>query len=546
MTGEVEPEQVSNVDVVQSSQSNATDIDLEKSETHPDRPDLDRIDSHLSHHDIHGAATTRTWTESNAAQYTRFSESRKIIITAVLSLCGFLAPISSTTILSAIPEVASSYNTSGSIINVSNALYLIFMGLSPCVWGPISQVYGRRWICIVSAVLFLAFSVGTELYPNLPAYFIFRMLTAFQGTSFLIVGTSCLGDIYTPTERGTALAWFLSGCLVGPAFGPFIGGIIVTFRSWRVIFWLQSALGGLATILVIFFLPETIPTKSIDALHHLSRREQARRIAHQISPLRVGILLFEYPNLIIVGLASSSLVWNMYSLLTPIRYVLNPRFHLASPIQSGLFYIAPGCGYLLGTFFGGRWADRTVKRWIHHKGRRVAEDRLRSCLPFIGAVIPGCMLVYGWSVEKAVGGVPLPVAAMFIQGVAQLFCFPSLNTYCLDVMQSKGRSAEVVAGNYMIRYVFAAAGSAVCLPAIEKIGVGWFSTISAAFLVASVMSLWAVTIWGESWRKRVDERLRRRKDSHDASKRHENQQTLAPSPDVTTVGEKVATEVKKS
>ena len=132
----------------------------------------------------------------------------------------------------------------------------------------------------------------------------------------------------------------------------------------------------------------------------------------------------------------------MYSLLTPIRYVLNPRFNLDSPLQSGLFYIAPGCGYLVGTFVGGRYADYVVKKYIAIRGHREAEDRLRSCLVFLGGVIPACMLVYGWSVEKRVGGVALPVVMMFLQGVAQLFCFPSLNTYCLDVMQE--RSAEVV------------------------------------------------------------------------------------------------------
>ena len=60
------------------------------------------------------------------------------------------------------------------------------------------------------------------------------------------------------------------------------------------------------------------------------------------------------------------------------------------------------------------------------------------------------MLIYGWSVEKRVGGIALPVIMMFLQGVAQLFCFPSLNTYCLDVMQ--GRSAEVV-GMYTQRMI---------------------------------------------------------------------------------------------
>ncbi|KAK5064983.1 hypothetical protein LTR84_000818 [Exophiala bonariae] len=513
---------------VQSNPDEATSLDLSRTPTVPskshdkDRPNLYHVQSTISHHDIQGVPShSSSYIEVNAAQYERFSNRRKVLITSILSLCGFLAPISSTTILAAIPEVATTYNTTGTIINLSNALYLIFMGISPSLWGPLSTIYGRRWICIISAALFFAFSVGTALAPNLASYFIFRMLTAYQGTSFLIVGTSCLGDIYTPTERATALGWFLSGTLIGPAFGPFIGGIIVTFRSWRDIFWLQAALGGFATILVVFFLPETIHEKKIEELREFPRKERARKIIHGLSPFRVAILLFSYPNLLLAGLASSSLVFNMYSLLTPIRYVLNPRFHLTSPIQSGLFYIAPGCGYLVGTFMGGRWADYMVKKWIQKKNKRVPEDRLRSCYAFMGGLIPVCMLIYGWSVDQAVGGVPLPVLAMFVQGVAQLFCFPSLNTYCLDVMQAKGLSSEVVAGNYMIRYFFAAAGSAVCLPAIQKVGVGWFSTISSGFLILSAVSVWATTVWGESWRHAVDARKKRRR----AAKKSEGQKT---------------------
>lgn len=218
-------------------------------------------------------------------------------------------------------------------------------------------------------------------------------------------------------------------------------------------------------------------------------------------------MLFTYPNLFCTGLAAGALVWNQYSLLTPIRYVLNPRFHLTSPIQSGLFYIAPGCGYLVGTFMGGRWADHTVKKWIRKRGGvRVPEDRLKSCLLFLGGVIPGCILIYGWTIEKAVGGIPVPVLAMFFQGVAQLFCFPSLNTYSLDVMQSSGRSAEVVAGSYMFRYFFGALGSGLVLPAVEAMGVGWFSTISALFLFCSGVGVWLTTVFGDQWRDKIDKK----------------------------------------
>ncbi|KAF2129082.1 MFS general substrate transporter [Dothidotthia symphoricarpi CBS 119687] len=433
--------------------------------------------------------------------YNRFSERRKMIIVAAMSFCSFLAPASSTTVLSAVPEVAATYGCDGSIINLSNALYMLFMGISPCFYGPYGNIYGRKWVSVASATLFTGFSIGTALAPNLASFFVFRILTAFQGTAFLIVGSAVIGDIYKPTERATALGWFMSGTLIGPALGPFIGGIIVTFRTWRDIFWLQTALAGTATILCFFLQPETIHEKRAHELEGLPTSAKARKMWQWLNPFRV-VRLYRYPNLLLAALASSSLVWNMYALLTPIRYVLNPRFNLSSPMQSGLFYIAPGCGYLLGTFFGGRWADHFVKKYIRIRGTRIAEDRLRSCLPFLGGVIPVCMIIYGWSVEKRVGGVALPVAMMFLQGVAQLFCFPSLNAYCLDVMQ--GRSAEVVAGNYLMRYTFAAAASVACLPAVRAIGVGWFSTIGAFFLMAGAAATYYTALYGREWRENID------------------------------------------
>lgn len=489
---------------------------------------LHHVRSHISTHD--GAIVTQDQDhdqhyEQGDEIYSRYSPKHKVLIVCIMSFCSFLAPISSTSILAASPEVVATYSTSGTIFNISNALYMLFMGLSPLFWGPIGQTYGRKWPLSWASVTFTCFSIGSALAPNLASYFVFRMLTAFQGTAFLIVGGTVIGDIYRPVERGTAYGWFMSGTLIGPAMGmskstfhhlpipeyadfvawkgPFIGGIIVTYVSWRDIFWLQTALSGLASALVIFLLPETIHKKRSTELQSLSPTQKAAKLWTWINPARI-VILFRYPNLLIIGLASSSLVWNMYSLLTPIRYILNPRFGLTTPLQSGLFYIAPGCGYLVGTFFGGRWADRTVKKHIARRsGQRVPEDRLRSSLIAMGLVIPACMLIYGWSIAREVGGIPLPVIAMFAQGVAQLFCFPSLNTYCLDVMQS--RSSEVVAGNYFMRYLFGAAGSAAVLPIVDAIGVGWFSTISAAFVAAGAAGTWLVTVYGQRWRDAIDE-----------------------------------------
>lgn len=107
-----------------------------------DGNDLHMIQSHVSNHDM--PVAPEEFREVDAEQYLRFSPARKRIIVATLSLCSFLAPVGSTSILSGIPEVAKTYNSTGSIINGSNALYLGFMGLASPFWGPLSQVWGRR------------------------------------------------------------------------------------------------------------------------------------------------------------------------------------------------------------------------------------------------------------------------------------------------------------------------------------------------------------------------------------------------------------------
>lgn len=104
-------------------------------------------------------------------------------------------------------------------------------------------------------------------------------------------------DIYRPTERATAMGWFLSGTLIGPAIGPFLGGIIVTYTSWRVIFWVQTGLSGLAVLGTFFLLPETIHHKKYDDLQGLSNTRKMAVLWDMVNPWRVVKLMVSYPNL---------------------------------------------------------------------------------------------------------------------------------------------------------------------------------------------------------------------------------------------------------
>jgi len=101
---------------------------------------LTHIPSHASHTHDAPIQPYSSYIEVPDEVYDRLPHSRKVVIVSLMSFCGFLAPMSSTTILAAIPEVASTYNSTGTIMNLSNALYMLFMGVSPAFWGPLTQV----------------------------------------------------------------------------------------------------------------------------------------------------------------------------------------------------------------------------------------------------------------------------------------------------------------------------------------------------------------------------------------------------------------------
>lgn len=126
------------------SVSSSHDGSSESVHNETEGPGLDRFSTHHSMGPDAPIEAQNSTVEIPDEVYDRLPNHRKLMIVALLSFCSFLAPASSTSVLAATPEVAAEFGTTGPIINVSNALYMLFMGISPLFWGPLSQVYGRR------------------------------------------------------------------------------------------------------------------------------------------------------------------------------------------------------------------------------------------------------------------------------------------------------------------------------------------------------------------------------------------------------------------
>ena len=114
------------------------------------------------------------------------------------------------------------------------SLFVAGYCVGPLLWGPLSEVYGRRPILIVSFVIYTGFQIGCALSNNIASILIFRFLGGCFAASPLVLSGAMISDIWDPVTRGNAISLFTVGPFAGPAFGPAVGGFIgVSGASWR-------------------------------------------------------------------------------------------------------------------------------------------------------------------------------------------------------------------------------------------------------------------------------------------------------------------------
>ncbi|CAK7214928.1 hypothetical protein SCUCBS95973_002303 [Sporothrix curviconia] len=449
--------------------------------------------------------------------------SRKMLILVTVSWMTLAATFSSTSLLPALPEIAADYGTAVETLTITNAGVLLAMGLASFLWVPLQEAYGRRFAYLAAIMTFTAVSIGIIFAPSLAAFTALRILCGFEASYFMVAGQSYLVDIFDPAYRGTAVGFFQVGTIAGPALGPCFGGIIVTYGSWRFIFVLQAAMAATGLLAAFFCLPQAASAADVAAastaapsqsrLARLRPRPPTMRIGKRAlllryNPLRI-LRFLAYPNIFLTDIACGLLSWTMYSLLTPSRDLIDTRFNLTTPLVSGLFYLAPGAGFICGAIGGGRLSDHVMVRHTARRGGvRQAQDRLNSGLYGFWLVAPAGMLLFGWSLEKKVGGLALPVVSAFLAGIGIMVGFNALNTYTAEVIP--GHKSEVMAGKYFIQFVFGAAGSATILLLINRIGVGLAATISVGATGVGGLLVLATARHGSEMQRKVESWTKRR------------------------------------
>ncbi|MDQ6643722.1 MAG: DHA2 family efflux MFS transporter permease subunit [Chloroflexota bacterium] len=198
------------------------------------------------------------------AQATRVAQPRrrldyKWIVAMVVVIAVFMSILDQTIVNIAIPRLQIAFGADIHSVQWVLTAYILTLGVVTPTSAFFSDRLGIKRFYLISLVLFTAGSALCGLAWSLPTLIFFRILQGIGGAALFPLSITLLFREFPPQERGVAMGFFGIPALLAPALGPTLGGYLVTFAGWQLIFYINVPIGILAFFLATIFLQESRP-----------------------------------------------------------------------------------------------------------------------------------------------------------------------------------------------------------------------------------------------------------------------------------------------
>lgn len=121
--------------------------------------------------------------------------------------------------------------------------YTLAQTVSIPIFGYLADRYGTKWVYIISLALFTISSMLCGFSWNVNSMIAFRVLQGLGGGSLMPLSIAQVFSVFPPKERGLGQATIGIPVLLAPALGPTVGGYIVQYSDWRLIFYMNVPIG---------------------------------------------------------------------------------------------------------------------------------------------------------------------------------------------------------------------------------------------------------------------------------------------------------------
>jgi len=182
--------------------------------------------------------------------------SYKWIVAGVVIFGLFMTILDGTIVTIAIPRLQNVFGVNLTSVQWVLTAYTLVQGVATPLTAFLSQRLGQKRLYLLALAGFTIGSVLCGFSVNLPMLIFFRVVQGAMGAFMSPLAITLLWTEFPPNERGTAMGALGVPILLAPAFGPTLGGYIVTYLGWQLIFFINLPIGILGIILGTIFLRE--------------------------------------------------------------------------------------------------------------------------------------------------------------------------------------------------------------------------------------------------------------------------------------------------
>jgi len=175
----------------------------------------------------------------------------------LLAAISALPPLSVDMYLPAMPAMAEDMNTQISVIQNSLSVFLVAFGVGMLLFGPLSDRFGRRPLAIFGLAGFGITCLLLALSPSVNSFLVLRFFQGLLGSAATITVPAMIRDcLGKDTAKGISTVTMIM--LSAPLVAPLIGSVLLTFSSWRSVFYALSLYATVVFLMTLKKLPETL------------------------------------------------------------------------------------------------------------------------------------------------------------------------------------------------------------------------------------------------------------------------------------------------
>lgn len=181
----------------------------------------------------------------------------------LLSMLASIAPISIDMYLPAFANLQRDFHASEEAVQGTLGAYMLCYALMLLLYGGMSDAVGRRPVLLWSSAVYALGAIGAALAPTLEYFYVGRMVQGMSAGAGVVIAQAIVRDCYSGQRAQQAMSYLIIIISLSPALAPVVGGYMVQYSSWRLVFATLCCWALLAWLLCWRYLPETLAPEQV-------------------------------------------------------------------------------------------------------------------------------------------------------------------------------------------------------------------------------------------------------------------------------------------